>query len=355
MYSVEVQDEKGNRADTGFSVDSEPPSVPKLLSPEDGASASLTGGAMPTFQWSKSTSSSDVTYTLQIDAYPDFSNPVVEKTGLTGTRYTLSKSEELDRGEYYWRVKATDSASNESDWSEAYSLSSGSMPIAVLVVIIVFGVIALGVGGYFLYKYFIKGRRKPSAYASESFPEIVVPEVVNAEYRALDTDEATKKRGGLPWRLALPQAPPPAKGAKNLSSEDQARLRVIVDFAKSLPLAEAGNDTHWLVEMAESTTGDMPSPALYSQLLKGDLQLRYEPAWMRHPTFQDLQSLLEGQPILQDLNSYIDSVNHAITESVTLRGYLPGYGNRGQLGYPGKRRLGLYFFRIHGLYQLVPR
>ena len=44
--------------------------------------------------------------------------------------------------------------------------------------------------------------------------------------------------------------------------------------------------------------------------------MKYEPTWMRHPTYMDLQILLEGQPILQDLNSFIDSVNRTAGESV---------------------------------------
>jgi hypothetical protein len=81
-------------------------------------------------------------------------------------------------------------------------------------------------------------------------------------------------------------------------------------------LIEPGNNTRWLVDLAENSAGSTASPALYAQLLKGEVQVRYEPSWMRHPTFLDLQSLLEGQPLLQDLDSYVDSVNHAADESV---------------------------------------
>jgi hypothetical protein len=93
---------------------------------------------------------------------------------------------------------------------------------------------------------------------------------------------------------------------------------VIVEFAKSLPLVEPGYDTNWLVEMAESGAGSAASPVLYTQMLKGEVRIQYEPAWMRHPTFTDLQTLLEGQPIIQDLNSFIDSVNLAATDATIL-------------------------------------
>jgi len=70
--------------------------------------------------------------------------------------------------------------------------------------------------------------------------------------------------------------------------------------------------------MAENDSGNTRSPALYAQLLKGEIQVRYEPAWVRHPTYNDLQDLLEGQTVLQDLNSFIDSVNHTASEAVQL-------------------------------------
>jgi len=149
-------------------------------------------------------------------------------------------------------------------------------------------------------------------------PEIVVPEVVNAEYRSFDVEGG---RRGLPWRLALPQStaqPRGGRGGRTLSTEDQARLKVIIDFARSIPLIEPGPNTKWLVDLAENVSGEAASSSLYSRLLKGELQVRYEPAWMHHPTFADLQTLLEGQPILQDLDSFVDSVNHSASESLML-------------------------------------
>jgi hypothetical protein len=170
-------------------------------------------------------------------------------------------------------------------------------------------VVLLGVGVFFLLIWF---RRKRQAHKDQVAPEIVIPEIVNAEYKQIESGD----KKSLPWRLALPQAPQPARGAKsNISSEDQARLKVIIDFAKSVPLAEPGANTNWLVDLAENTTGLCASPALYSQLVRGELQLRYEPAWMRHPTYIDLQTLLEGQSLLEDLNTFVDSVNRTASEA----------------------------------------
>jgi hypothetical protein len=171
-------------------------------------------------------------------------------------------------------------------------------------------VVALCLVFFFLILPMLRRRSALRAAAAGGAPEIVIPEVVNAEYR---TFEAEGKRA-LPWRLALPQAPQ-TRGPKGLSAEDQARLKVIIDFAKSLPLPEPSSDAKWLVDLAENSSGSTASPELYSQILTGAAQLHYEPAWMHHPTFVDLQTLLEGQPILQDLNAFVDSVNRAASES----------------------------------------
>jgi len=63
-----------------------------------------------------------ITYTLQIATDENFSedSTVLEKTGLTESEYTITKEERLEsvseETPYYWKVKATDSASNEK-WS----------------------------------------------------------------------------------------------------------------------------------------------------------------------------------------------------------------------------------------------
>ena len=97
-----------------------------------------------------------------------------------------------------------------------------------------------------------------------------------------------------------------------------ARLKVIVDFAQSLPLAEPGYTAQWLLDLAQTSLGTEESAAVYKQLLENQLQVRYEPAWMRHPIFQDLSALLEGQPILQDLNAFVDAVNRCAAEATLL-------------------------------------
>ena len=307
-HIIRVQDNQSNFFEADFSLDSTAPAVPKIVNPKDGSKMGFFGDITPTLEWSKITDANGITYNLQIATDAEFSNPTIDVSGITTNKYTLKKSESLPRGQYYWHVQAIDGASNTSDWSEPVLLISGIMSPAVFALIMVGVVILLGVGLYFLIRLM---RRRMKANQPQYAREIVVPEVISAEYKQIEGD-----KNALPWRLALPQAPQPARGSRSsFSSEDQARLRVIIDFAKSVPLAEPGPTTAWLVQLAENNTGMVESPALYSQLAKGELQLRYEPAWMNHPTYVDLQTLLEGQPILQDLNSFIDSVNHTAAEA----------------------------------------
>ena len=302
-----------NNIELTFTIAGNPPPMPKPSSPADGEQVGFISSVTPTFTWSKVTGSSTVTYNFQLASSSDFSDITVEKSGLTVNKYTLSKSEALPKGDYYWRVKAVDTASNESPWSQPQYLKSGLMSPALFYLLLVLVIAALAVGLYFLFTKVIQKRQAAPAPATGSFtsPEIVIPEIINAEYRQLEGDKRA-----LPWRLALPQAPAQPKGAKTLSAEDQVRLKTIIDFAKSLPLPQPDSNTGWLIDMAENNTGLVASPALYSQLLKGEIQVHYEPAWMRHPTFIDLQALLEGQQIMQDLTAYVDAINHSASSAI---------------------------------------
>jgi hypothetical protein len=189
-------------------------------------------------------------------------------------------------------VQAVDGASNTSEWSQPMTINSGVISSGMLVLFIILGIIVIVALLVFLVIMPLTKKKKvvPAAApaAPASAPEIVIPEMVNAEYRTVEADDPTKRKA-LPWRLALPQATQPAKGGKTFTPEEQARLKVAIDFAKAMPLMECGNNTDWLIELAESDNGNSPVPELYAQLLKGDIQVRYQPAWVRHPTFNDLQ------------------------------------------------------------------
>ncbi|MBN1692113.1 MAG: hypothetical protein JW845_00990 [Dehalococcoidales bacterium] len=96
------------------------------------------------FSWESSASlSPPIAYTLQMAASPDFTAPLLSKTGLSATEYLITEEEDLQLETditYYWRVKAIDNASNSGEWSAVGSFvftSSGGFPIWATVILIV--------------------------------------------------------------------------------------------------------------------------------------------------------------------------------------------------------------------------
>ena len=73
----------------------------------------------PTFDWSDVTDPSGVTYWIQVNNENTFSSPIlIDSSGLTASTYTAPAA--LPYGTYYWRVKTTDGAGNDS-WSSVWS------------------------------------------------------------------------------------------------------------------------------------------------------------------------------------------------------------------------------------------
>jgi len=107
-----------------FVMESQAPTIPAPLLPEEGIKAE----AEAYFNWEDVDDPSGVTYTLWIASDADFTTIVLEKTGLASSEYTLTEEEKLEsvgkEEPYYWRVKAIDGASNESQ-SEARSFYTG--------------------------------------------------------------------------------------------------------------------------------------------------------------------------------------------------------------------------------------
>jgi hypothetical protein len=95
---------------------------------------------------------------MQIAQDSAFSTKIFEKVGLITNSYQLTDEQKLKSSEkdkpYYWRVKAIDAASNESNWSTSQSFTVGTnFPGWLWIVIwVVGGIIILLVG-------FILGRR----------------------------------------------------------------------------------------------------------------------------------------------------------------------------------------------------
>jgi len=144
-----------NTATCIFTMESEAPPTPVLLLPEDNTKAE----AETHFDWEDITDPSGVTYTLQVATKDNFaaSYIVLEKTGLTDSEYAVIEGEELEpsskEAPHYWRVKAVDGASNESEWSAVRSFYVGSsftLPNTVRNVLIGLGVAGAGFFGFWL-------------------------------------------------------------------------------------------------------------------------------------------------------------------------------------------------------------
>jgi hypothetical protein len=129
-----------------FVMESTPPGTPLLLLPlADEKAESKTG-----FDWEDVTDISEpVTYNLQVATDADFTNILVNKTGLTTSAYTLIEEEKLESTSqeepYYWRVRAVDAASNASAWSYASTFYVGFIfEFTGWVVYVTMAVIAVG-------------------------------------------------------------------------------------------------------------------------------------------------------------------------------------------------------------------
>lgn len=146
-----------------FTMESDPPSSPRPLSPEMGTKAR----AQAYFDWDIVTDPSGVTYSLQIATDADFSEDsiVLEKTGLSQSEYTITKEERLKSvskdSPYYWHVRAVDGASNEGPWSGTGTFYVGfQFRLSQPVIYALFGIGALlfGILGFWL------GRRTVAFY-----------------------------------------------------------------------------------------------------------------------------------------------------------------------------------------------
>ncbi|MBM3941721.1 MAG: hypothetical protein FJ316_02115 [SAR202 cluster bacterium] len=311
--ALKIVDGDRNEAQVSFTIEGVPPRMPGPLTPKNNERMGLLGNISPTLTWSNLHDPSGVTYALQIDANPSFSRPILEKFDLTSPSYTLAPGEALPRGRYYWRVRSVDGAYNESSWSEPIVLRSGLMPLWALIGLVLVALAAVGGAGVFGYLYFF--RRKTEVIR---VGEVAVPTPVPGYFRELSApEEAAKPQQqralGLPSRLALPGATS-SRRPRVLSPQEQGRLKILAEFAKSLPLIQVGYDADWLQEVASSANGEGSPEAVREQLLAGNISLNYEPSWQSHPLYLELRSVLDGHPLLQGLDNYIESVNRCASD-----------------------------------------
>jgi len=152
---VTAEDAAGNNATAIFTMESDPPDTPELISAPDGSRVGFIGRVRPTFEWSAVSDDSGVRYNLQIAASAnvtttgEFADPIVSKEGLVGTNYTLEKTEALPYGTYYWIVQAVDGAANAGNWTAARSFRAGRLPLWAFILIIVAIVALIGALVYF--------------------------------------------------------------------------------------------------------------------------------------------------------------------------------------------------------------
>jgi hypothetical protein len=144
-YNVTAGYGAGNAADTIFTMESDSPPVPTPISPSSRSRLGFLSEVAPTFEWSEVSDDSGVRYSLQIATSADFttSSVIVTVTDLTETNYTLTETEALPLGTYYWIVQAVDGAENESGWTATRSFRVGFLPLWAFILIIAVAVVLL--------------------------------------------------------------------------------------------------------------------------------------------------------------------------------------------------------------------
>jgi len=119
----------GNMATTILELEKEPPPLPMPITPTN-QRFGIYGAKVVAFDWSDVQDPSGVTYTFEVAKDLTFFPPVIKRKELKESNYTLAPNEALPQGTYYWRVKATDGAGNESQWSVSpYPIKIGLFPL----------------------------------------------------------------------------------------------------------------------------------------------------------------------------------------------------------------------------------
>jgi hypothetical protein len=152
---VTAGDTAGNNATAIFTMESEPPDTPELISPPDASRVGFIVKVRPTFEWSEVSDDSGVRYSLQIatsaniTATGEFADPIVSVLDIVGTNYTLNATEALPYGTYYWIVQAVDGAENAGNWTAVHSFRAGFMPLWGFILSIVGAIALIGTLVYF--------------------------------------------------------------------------------------------------------------------------------------------------------------------------------------------------------------
>jgi len=122
-HNVNITDGINNRS-ASFTMESTPPPAPGLVAPSEGTR--FTKDAR--FLWEGVTDPSGVTYTIEIADDTRFTQPVISQANLSQTYLDVPDASKTLPGKsdgYYWRVHATDGASNVGGWSVIGSFYKG--------------------------------------------------------------------------------------------------------------------------------------------------------------------------------------------------------------------------------------
>ncbi len=130
-HTVSISDGTTTRQAT-FTVEATPPPIPRPMLP---TYFSVTR-AQAYLDWADVADPSlPVTYLLQIAADQNFASVTLEKSGIKNSEYNITDDEKLSAmGQeilYYWRVKAADSAGNESEWTIPWAFRVAAPPVPV--------------------------------------------------------------------------------------------------------------------------------------------------------------------------------------------------------------------------------
>ncbi len=170
LNKVNAVDSLGNSAQADFNLtDAEEASlsIPEVLSPKGGsqlrvfpsalaAAAGLaknfttlipkifSSSAIVNFDWSDVADPDGMSYALQIAGAPEFSSLLLDKEGLTSSEYTLSETEALPPGNYYWRVRVIDRAGNVGQWTETQKFQVSLITTRSLMILVIGAVVVIG-------------------------------------------------------------------------------------------------------------------------------------------------------------------------------------------------------------------
>ena len=321
-HSVRIYDERGNKIELPFLVESEPPPAPSLLSPSNGESGGWFGGFCPSPIWSSVNDPSGVTYTLEMATDSHFLNSIMIEDGLDSPAYFLTQEQVLPRGDYYWRVKATDQADNEGPWSAVFVVQSGIIPIWMLPALGILVVLGSGGGAYtYIYRRRLQARQgtmlpelirmtKPGPVASLPMPS-GPPALGQGPIPALPSPDQI---GGTLVPQAASKAKPPS--AKAPSLECQVQIGLVKDFVGSIPVLQVSHNLVWLeqlIEAMDNATGD-----IYERVLEERVYVTYQPSWSQHPVYQVLLQADSARTLVESLDAYTESVTSCAVEAMEL-------------------------------------